>query len=659
MIIYLANLSHTGAGRSPNAVPLAAGYLAAAARKHFADIEITIFRDPGQLLDTVRLRRPDMVGFSVYGWSESLSAFCAQRIKEASKKTVIAAGGPSIDDTDAELLRYLRLHPHYDLCVPDEGEAAFIRLIEHLKKYGGLLPNQLIEGCARLSTGNSLIRGRYIAPELSDIPSPYLEGLLDVFLDDGYDPVISSMRGCPYSCKFCVCGTKTAKIRAFELERVIAEIDYIKKRSKSKFLVLTDDNFGILKERDIKLAEHIIKSFKGSGFPCRIQFSTAKIITDEVLRIVEILSPIGEFGMSFQTLSETVQKEIGRTNIKYSDFLKNVQWAKRKKIITSTEMIFGFPGETAQSFIDGLERLLRSGVDRIRAYNLRLLPGTDLYRQASRDKYKLRTMYRLMDRTFGRYDGSAVGAMEEIVVGCDSFGYEDYQKVRKYGLFLELASAQGYLSEMIQLMLRLGLPGEKLLAFFAEHNFSRYPRLFSIVNDYLRRAREELFQTPEMYAEYVYKTISNGKLLPEVKLNFIYTGKIMLDPGARSEFFAAAKEFIRLHSAAGREADFLERYVDEILAGQIVDFSANQKNPLRAESRVRFDKIERNDYSSVGDLLAERQFPLELLLHRDAVDFMREKALESIDDEKTIQDIYMTVSKFGLLRLRKNLNENY
>lgn len=243
MIIYFAELSHTGQGRSPNVVPLASGYLAAYVKMQFPDLEIAIFRDANKLLETVKSKQPDIVSFSVYLWSERLSSFCAQQIKQISKKTIVVAGGASVDDIDSELLAFLQLYPFYDIGIPNEGEISFLRLIEHLKTHDELLPDEIIEGCARLSSGGSLLRGPYEAPLLSDIPSPYLDGFMDTFLYDGYEPIIQSMRGCPYSCAFCVSGTNLwSKIRAFDLKRVFAEFEYIKKRTQSKYLIFTDEN---------------------------------------------------------------------------------------------------------------------------------------------------------------------------------------------------------------------------------------------------------------------------------------------------------------------------------------------------------------------------------------------------------------------------------
>ncbi len=655
MKIYLAELSHTGRGRSPNVVPLAAGYLAAFAKKYLPDLQIEIFRDPNLLLRAIDSEKPDIVGFSVHLWSERLSDFCARRIKQISQNTIIVAGGPSVDDHDPELVRFLRLNPHYDICIPNEGEVSFLRLIEHVAAYGELKKDTTIEGCSILASDGSLLRGSYVAPELSQIASPYLDGFMDFFISENYDPVIQSMRGCPYSCKFCVSGTSLwNKIRTFDTERVFEEFEYIKKRTKSDYLILTDENLGLTGERDVKIAEYIMKSYRDGGYPRKLYYYSAKIITDHVLKVVETLSPIGEFGMSFQTLDGNVKKEIKRTNISFEKFLKYVDWASERKIMTSTEMIFGFPGETVHSYISGIERLMRSGVDRIHSYNLRLFNGIDLATAENRQKYNFKTLHRLPERTYGSYGGDFVSETEEVVVGSNSFDYADYQKIRKYGLFLELSTGIGYLKELMGIMMKLGMPGEKLITFLAEYNYKKFPKLFSIVSDYEERARRELFETPELCIANAYEIFASGRPIPEVKLNLIYTGRIILDLEARREFLEVIKEFIRGHCHWQNQMDFFTEYLDNILMHQIVSFEADEKPSVFVQTKLRLEAIEQNNYNSVEDLLRENWLSVEFKLHEDAVKFMRDRDrdLERTNSEATLQDIYMSVLRFGLLRQR-------
>lgn len=652
MIAYLGELSHTGKGRSPNVVPLAAGYLAAFAHRQMPDTEISIFRDPAELLAATRTRPPDVVGFSVYDWSEKLSSFIAKTIKRECPWVVTIAGGASIDDVDVEVHKYLVDHPEYDLVVPNEGEVAFLNALMYLEGSGQPADDVVIEGCARLGSDGTLYRGAFVPPDISDVPSPYLEGYLDSFLDSGYDPVLQSMRGCPYRCTFCVSGNSNwSKMIGFDLDRVKAEFDYIRDRTSSEYLILTDENLGILKDRDVEFAGYIARSFAEYGYPSRLYFYTAKLVTDWVLKVIETLAPIGEFGISFQTLDEEVRKEIKRTNTKWPKFVDYVKWADEHGIQSSTELIFGLPGETAAGYIGGVERLLKSGVTRIYSYNLRLLNGIDLATQESREKYRFATRFRLPERTYGVYDGTVVNEIEEVVVGSDSFDFSDYLAVRRYGLFLELVSGRGYLSELVNLMVRLGLAGEKLVAFLACDRPTVAPNVADIVAAYDDRARAELFETPEECTSVLNKLLAAGRPLPEAKINYIFIGKLMLAEKPRNELFALVRQFVREEVNDPDLEALLLDYIDNIALPSVVSFAADDPVSVMTKTAVNVDRV--SSARSYEELRAPEPMSLTLELHNDAQAFIRKSPVEDYADEGRLQDVYMTVSRFGLVRGRR------
>jgi hypothetical protein len=438
-----------------------------------------------------------------------------------------------------------------------------------------------------------------------------------------------------------VSGSKVwSRVRAFDLERVFLELDYVREHTTSDRLILTDENLGVLRQRDVELAERILQSHKELGFPSRLYYYTSKIVTEYTLQIVETLAPIGEFGMSFQTLDEDVRKDISRTNLSFDDFLKYVAWATERGIVTSTEMIFGFPGETVDGYITGIERLLRSGVDRVYSYNLRLFEGIDLATEENRARYGYETMYRLPERTFGVYDGEVVTEVEEVVTGSTSFTFEDYLLIRKYGLFLELASGRGYLSELMRLLASFGAPAERLIRFLSDHDFERFPRVRSIVGQYMERARGELLPSPEDVFREIERHLAEDGRVPEVKLNLIFTGKIMLDIETRREFLDAVREFcggLDLSPEQARQvADHLQ-----LLDGRVVGFGADEADVVTLEQPA-----------------PEREPRIDLELHNDARMFIAKSPVADMDDEATIQDVYMTVSRFGLLRTVAPRGEN-
>ena len=61
---------------------------------------------------------------------------------------------------------------------------------------------------------------RYLLPDnindLNEIPSPYLNGMLDEFFEDRWMPVLETNRSCPYRCTFCAWGIGTQKLKKFE-----------------------------------------------------------------------------------------------------------------------------------------------------------------------------------------------------------------------------------------------------------------------------------------------------------------------------------------------------------------------------------------------------------------------------------------------------------
>ena len=654
MIIYLAELLHTGAGgRTPNTVPLAVAYIASYTMKMFPEAEITLFRNPDEFMAVVRERRPDVVGFSAQLWSENLARAYAVKVKKHDPTIITVVGGSSIEDITVELDRYLEGNPAFDVVIPNEGEIPFTNLISHIKEHGCILGDAPISGCCTRGSDGKMLRGLYALPDPKEIPSPYLGGFLDRFLAEGYEPIVQTMRGCPYSCSFCVSGSPLwSKLRAFDIERVFAEIQYIHPRTSSSYLILTDENFGVLKERDVHVARFIAEHSQKTGFPGHLYYYSAKIVTPSVLEVVNALNGLGMFGISFQTLDENVRKEIHRVNVKYAKFEEYLNWAKSSCIPTSTELIFGFPGETVTGYISGLERLIVSGVDQINSYNLRLFNGIDLATRDNRDKYQYKTKFRLPERNFGIYEGDTIAEFEEIVTGSRSFDYNDYLTIRRYGFFLEVCSGRSYFTQFMRLMIKLGLRGEKLIAYLSEYDYSRASELGVVVVQFMIAARGELFETAEALQEYLQRTLDAGQEPPEVKLNLVYTGKIIFQPATREQFFGVVKQFIESQTSDEKLRNLLFNYLDNILLPRIVTFSSGEPDVVEVYSDIDLPKLENDRFSSVDDLLLQHPNRLIFELHPEIRRFKAKMPMGEADSDAIIQDIFMKNPPFRLMRPR-------
>ncbi len=567
MRLVLADLSHPN--QTPAAVPLAAGYLAAYVKARYPDVEIAIYTDPHCLLLELEAQPPDILGFSIKMWNERLSAYCAREARRLCPDVLVVAGGPSVPYHSPDWDVFTEANPWYDHALAGEGEARLCRIIGTALAFDW---KESPDGSLRLQCGQCY--PIYSPADLSDIPSPYLTGWLDPWLAEGASPIVASMRGCPMSCTFCVSGAaEWNHLRPFPLDRVFAEIDYIRQRTTSDTLMLADENLGILKYRDVDLARYIRASHDDYGWPKHLYAYTSKIVTNDTRQCIELLAPLTEFCQSFQTLHEPTRKAIGRTNQKLDRFLDNLKWAKAQGILTSTEMIFGLPLETRETYVRGIEWLLRSGVDRVYSYNLKLLSGSALASADSREKYGLKTRFRLPDRAYGRYNGEVVAEAEEVVVESNTFTEDDYAYPRRYGLWLEIASGRGYLTECMARMIAQGVPGEKLVAFLTEHGFEQYPWLRTFADEYKNDAEAELWDLSEGCTDHATAMLDGwAEKDTRAKLNLVYAESLMGSEIGRRELLAVVLEFF------GDYADeaLFRGYVDGPLAEHLDGFQAKR-----------------------------------------------------------------------------------
>jgi hypothetical protein len=204
--------------------PLAAGYLKAYAAaqgllEQFA-IEIlprAIADHAGDaaLVAAIVARQPDLLGISLYTWNSERSLAIALRVKERLPNLVVLVGGPEVQADNQWVID----HPAVDHAIVGEGEQAFVQFLRSFQTRNSSLPISILQA----PTAN--------LQDLSVLPSPYLEGYLELS-PDGMQ-MIEISRWCPYSCSFCLYGRNMGPklgSRYFGLERVLAEIAWGKKQ---------------------------------------------------------------------------------------------------------------------------------------------------------------------------------------------------------------------------------------------------------------------------------------------------------------------------------------------------------------------------------------------------------------------------------------------
>lgn len=327
-----------------------------------------------------QIQLADVFGFSVYVWNVEYSLALAREIKAHKPQAQIIFGGPQVPDRCED---FLRAHPEVDICVHGEGEAVFLQLLESLpnKDFGQIPGISYFDSQGQFQTHAKGPRQQ----DLEQYPSPYLSGVFDhlfqLYPDFNWAVLWETNRGCPFSCTFCDWGSATAaKVYRFELQRLKDEMEWFGRR-KIEVVNCCDANFGIL-PRDLEITDYLLDVRARTGFP-HIFFSHGTKNSPE--RSYQIQQKIYAAGLmdrvtfALQSVTPQTLEFIRRDNISLEAFQKMQQRFQSDGINTYSDMLVGLPGETYDSFVEGIDRVIREGQHHmIQFFNVYPLPNAEL-----------------------------------------------------------------------------------------------------------------------------------------------------------------------------------------------------------------------------------------------------------------------------------------
>ncbi|HEY9839971.1 MAG: radical SAM protein [Candidatus Sericytochromatia bacterium] len=458
-------------------LPYSVGLLQAYAMAHAADPSRYAFLLPQFLrmsipLAAEQLAAAQIAGFSTYVWNVNYNLALAQALKVKNPDTLTVFGGPQVPDEPAA---FLAQHPFVDVCVHGEGEATFLRLLE---AWPGNQWESIPGISYRGAEGTCITNPR--AERIKDldlIPSPYAGGVLDALIaahpELKWAVVWETNRGCPFSCSFCDWGSAIAsKVFRFGDDRLDAEMRWFGQK-EVYFIYLADANYGIL-PRDVDIARRLVAVRQAMGFPKRIITQMTKNQPERAFEAHQILSEGGMLlatALSLQSLTPGVLEAVKRENISLPAYHQLLQRFVQSGIQAYTDLILGLPGESFDTFLDGIDALLSQGQHHeLRIGNLQLLPNAELAAPASRQKFGIESVLVPFQSSFDRAALIETGIQEacEMVVATHTMPYQDWLRMQALAWMVQML----YYSRLMQLPLLLiheltGLSHrEMLLAFF-------------------------------------------------------------------------------------------------------------------------------------------------------------------------------------------------
>ncbi len=372
-----------------DSMPLAAGYLKASLEAD-ADIggavtaSIRSFRGGEPLTHMARTlfaaAGPDILAFSVLGWNYRNFCCLAETYKQIRPDGLVVFGGNHVSYQGERVLRECA---SVDIVVNGEGEFAIRDIARLVLEATTSTRMGSVAGISFRDPTGAVVStpDRDRIDDLDIIASPFLTGAIPMTDVSGrfrYDvALMETNRGCPYKCAFCYWGGAVGqRVRAFSRERIAAELDYFGFHHVPT-VVLCDANFGLL-ERDEEFVDDLIRTREKYGYPRALETSWAKNKAPRFYAIVQALRRHhfkSSFTLALQTLSDEALTDMQRRNMKVNAWESLASWLAEEGLDCYAELIWGAPGETVESFLDGYDRLAAT-VNRIAVYPLLLLPNT-------------------------------------------------------------------------------------------------------------------------------------------------------------------------------------------------------------------------------------------------------------------------------------------
>ena len=385
----------------------------------------------------------DILLCSCYVWNWEITNYLAKEVRKLNPNCMIVFGGPHVPNFSQD---FFDKYPYVDLIVHGEAE----HVIEEL--FTQYITDKNYSQIKGIKTKDFRTDPQPRINDLDNLPSPYLTNTVWDLVDkvDGVKWISSweTNRGCPYQCTFCDWGSATAtRMRKWSESRLYKEIEWFAE-NKIPYIDCCDANFGIYQDRDFHLAEKLTESALKTGFPERIRPAWAKNSSDKIIPIAKELQNGGILGavtLAVQSLDKETLNIMKRANIKFDKFSELTDEFRNGGIPTYTELIMGLPGETLESWKNGLENIAMTKIDTVFIYNCSVLPNAPMNVPEYKKKYEIKTIRSPIMLVHSSIHNRGIPEFEDILIGASSYTSDDLKEIWLYSWMFIVFQSLGLL----------------------------------------------------------------------------------------------------------------------------------------------------------------------------------------------------------------------
>ncbi len=369
--------------------------LAAFLENRNKEVEIEVLDCNAQQVDWQGLEKhiassnPDIVASSSLS---TCNTYAVVRTLETAKKVnpdiLTVTGGQHFTATAEDSLR---AYPEIDVIVRGEGEETLAELVANRDKKATF---SQIKGISFRHQGKVVHNPqRPLIENLENLPFPGYHLVKDIVHKyhfaamagrDAPYALVEGSRGCPCECTFCTQWRHwQGKWRLKSPKRIADEIEFCYHNFGSRFVWLTDDNFGA-GSRANDLAEEIIKRGITEDVTWFVQSRC-----DDIVRNKEALPKLRKSGLNWVLLgvenSEPSTLQTFKKGIRPQDAQEAVKLLKENDIFAHAMFIIGERKDTAQSIARLREFANQLDPDFALFAVLTPFPGTQVFEEAQRN----------------------------------------------------------------------------------------------------------------------------------------------------------------------------------------------------------------------------------------------------------------------------------
>jgi radical SAM superfamily enzyme YgiQ (UPF0313 family) len=250
---------------------LGLGYIASYLRQCRHEVETLNFhlelafstnlQTPESVTEKILSCVPDIIGMSITGSTINDALAVAYQIKAIKPSIHICWGSHHVATYAQDILKN---EPCIDTIMAGDGEISWQKLLTALEQGDSL---SSVPGIWYRDNGQVLLSGKFPEPDLNTLPFPARD-TLEELVRRGMkvsDARISTSRGCPYSCRFCVDPVLgyEERWRARNASSIIDEIKYLVQTYNISHFWFSDDNFllptSASRQRAIDIANRLVE----------------------------------------------------------------------------------------------------------------------------------------------------------------------------------------------------------------------------------------------------------------------------------------------------------------------------------------------------------------------------------------------------------------